>query len=401
MSIESQLGDLSLNEREPIKKKKGRPRKEQLVPSDAPQEEKKKRGRKKKPVVEEEVKQKKKRGRKAAVKYFSSSIRKKIPLTTIVEDSNNYILHLDVKEEDAVGDSITKVQVNDDMTSMVEKFNEEYSLGDDIKVEDLINEAEYAEISSHVDLNELYEQRLEYRDTQDQFLKTHLEGLRRTNDTNDVDQEGVRKDVQDKKRKKGYFEVYYDLLHNKDWLDKTDISCWWCCHGFDTVPLGLPVQFLSQHGKFRVRGVFCSFPCLVSYKNELKLHKYEYLIKYLFKKITGDFATKNDMKPAPPRCALKMFGGELTIDEFRASFTNHKIYKMVEYPMFISRDYVEEVDIVDLKNINTQVFKEHDASISTVRLDQKKVEEAKSRLSQYEHITRTSGNTIDKFLEIS
>jgi hypothetical protein len=92
-----------------VKRKKGRPRKikpeEELNNDGTPKEEivkeKKKRGRKKKevPVQEEVVKQKKKRGRKTAVKYFSSSIRKKMPLTTVMKDNDNYILHIDIKEE--------------------------------------------------------------------------------------------------------------------------------------------------------------------------------------------------------------------------------------------------------------------------------------------------------------
>jgi hypothetical protein len=84
-------------------KKKGRPRKNPLNMIEATTEniqvEKKKRGRKKKEKVEEEIKPKKKRGRKAAIKFFSSSIRKKIPLTTIIYDNDNYVLHLDIKEK--------------------------------------------------------------------------------------------------------------------------------------------------------------------------------------------------------------------------------------------------------------------------------------------------------------
>ena len=83
---------------EVVKRKKGRPRKNKPI-EELPKGEKKKRGRKKKEVVMGEIKLKKKRGRKAAVKYFSSSIRKKIPLTTVLQDNNNFILHLDINED--------------------------------------------------------------------------------------------------------------------------------------------------------------------------------------------------------------------------------------------------------------------------------------------------------------
>lgn len=394
MKIENQLSALTLDE--PVKRKKGRPRKEPV--ENIVQEEKKKRGRKKKLVVEEEVKPKKKRGRKAAVKYFSSSIRKKIPLTTVVEDSNNYILHLDIKDEDIPIHEETQKLEDNPINLMVKKFNDEYTLGDNLKVEDLIKEEDYKEISSQIDLNDLYEQRIESRDNEDKLLISRLEHLKKTDK---VVTEDSRNICQDKQRKKGFFELCYDFLHNTEWLERTDVSCWWCCHEFEDVPLGFPLHYVAQTKKFRVRGVFCSFACMVAYKNDLKMHKCEHLVKYLYKRLTGEFPTLLELKPAPPRCALKKFGGELSIDEFRQTTSKSKIYKMVEYPMFVAREYVEEVDIVDLKKINIQVFKDKSELSSEVRLDHKKIEEAKLRLSQYDHITKTSGNTIDKFISIS
>ena len=47
-----------------------------------------------------------------------------------------------------------------------------------------------------------------------------------------------------------------------------------------------------------------------------------------------------------------MFGGQLDINEFRENFKENKIFKMVEYPMFISNDYMEE--IVGSDNLNDQ-----------------------------------------------
>ena len=83
--------------------KKGRPKKiKDSNENDNVVHPPKKRGRKKKekPVIEgTEPKQKKKRGRKAAIKYFSSSIRKQIPLTTVIENTDNYLLHIDVKDD--------------------------------------------------------------------------------------------------------------------------------------------------------------------------------------------------------------------------------------------------------------------------------------------------------------
>ena len=46
-----------------------------------------------------------------AIKYFSSSIRKQIPLTTVIENTDNYLLHIDVKD-DIEKDTPNKEEVN-------------------------------------------------------------------------------------------------------------------------------------------------------------------------------------------------------------------------------------------------------------------------------------------------
>ena len=108
---------------------------------------------------------------------------------------------------------------------------------------------------------------------------------------------------------------------------------------------------------------------------------------------------KTNLNPAPPRCALKMFGGELSIDEFRQSIPNHKIYQMIEYPMVVSRDYIEEVDLQKVKSVNNVVFNSTDLSRIN-KLSEKQIEDVQNRVSDKQKNTITSGNTIDKFLKI-
>jgi hypothetical protein len=407
-----------------VKRKKGRPRKETTQGDVVKQpEEKKKRGRKKKEVVVEEVKQKKKRGRKAAVKYFSSSIRKKIPLTTVLQDNDNYILHLDVKDSEEKRDDID-YQVVDDTTkhlnidAVFEKLREENNLNlDELQKEyDELLENEQSIISEIInkedDLTELYEKRIEYREHQDCQLVNKLEMLHKNNNIIDkilTAEDGdikIEDDVEDEKyyqeknRKRGYFELLREFVKNEDWLYKTDVCCWWCCHNFDSVPIGIPMKYDEMRRKFQVKGVFCSFSCLVAYKNDhVRVRTDDYLIKFLYNKLTGAFLLDSRLEPAPPRCALKMFGGELTIDEFRNSFKENRIYKMIEYPMFVSKDYIEEVDIQNVKRVNQTVFTE--AYHKVTNLDDKRIEDARFRLSQIEKTTITLGNTIDKFIKIS
>jgi hypothetical protein len=475
MSVNANKDNMDLGE-EVVKRKKGRPRKNimsnepqpqsqqaQKVTSDTtpmqqyvehkPEPEKKKRGRKKKEVVVEEIKQKKKRGRKAAVKYFSSSIRKKIPLTTVIQDNNNYILHLDIKNENAdkksltydtlssafsdmqletsgdkLIDSVFEKLKNDEVENVKKEIREmldndqsiladyleknnkrEQQEEDDQEDEETDNTDHHCQETS---LRDLYEKRIEFRESQDKQLVNKLENLHQDEGflnellhESSSNQEGKdinsqRQEYQTTNRKQGYFELLYNFVHNEEWLAKTDVCCWWCCHRFDTIPLGLPMDFHARVKKFRVKGVFCSFACMMSYKADYHYGASDYLIKYLYKKITGEGCYGVNLEKAPPRCALKMFGGELTIEEFRNSSKEHKVYKMVEYPMYVSRDYVEEVDISNVKTINTRLFDEHTFN-RVVNLDEKRVQDAKHRLLQMEKTTVTLGNTIDKFIKMT
>jgi hypothetical protein len=67
--------------------------------------------------------------------------------------------------------------------------------------------------------------------------------------------------------------------------------------------------------------------------------------------------------------------------------------------MFVSKDYIEEVDIMNVKRVNQNVFAE--TQQISYNLDDKRIEDARNRLSQIEKTTVTLGNTIDKFIKIS
>jgi hypothetical protein len=458
MSVDKRLETINMEPQEAlVKRKKGRPRKvdvEQslsVVQEKKPVEEKKKRGRKKKEVVVEEIKQKKKRGRKAAVKYFSSSIRKKIPLTAVIQNNSNFILHLDVKDEDEGGDntcvtyetvkeklfSSTNLKTNgnssDDSSNIVDSVFEKLKneeINNEIDNESLLDVKKEIEqlldndkniLSDFLDndyhesdLRDLYEQRIKFRENQDKLLVKRFENIQKDDEAiqnliqkeiklskeHNVEQSSDEKQ-QELNRKKGFFEILYKFVHNPDWLHTTDVSCWWCCHEFDSVPIGLPVDFYARSKKFRVKGIFCGFACMMAFKNDsTKYDKKDALIKYMYKLLTGESNYNSNIKPAPTRWCLKKFGGDLTIEEFRNASKNHSIYKMVEYPMFVSKDFVEEVDVQNVKNANNKLFSDM-IIMRTVNLDERRIEDARVRLSQIEKSTVMTGNTIDKFIKFN
>jgi len=104
-----------------------------------------------------------------------------------------------------------------------------------------------------------------------------------------------------------------------EWNEKTDIACWWCCHKFDHIPIGIP-EFINKD-RFYLFGCFCSFNCMMSYNldlNDYKIWDRQANIYQMKNRI--DPNNKITIHPAPPRQTLQMFGGPLSIRDFRESF---------------------------------------------------------------------------------
>ena len=102
------------------------------------------------------------------------------------------------------------------------------------------------------------------------------------------------------------------------------ICCWWCCHPFEGEPLKLPHKCDVTTGKFTTCGNFCSWSCMKAYalgrygsSNSSSvvhnIHKYR-------KAMTAE-KVSSIIPVAPSRYALEMFGGPLSIEEFRKSGT--------------------------------------------------------------------------------
>jgi hypothetical protein len=103
------------------------------------------------------------------------------------------------------------------------------------------------------------------------------------------------------------------------WPEKTSICCWWCCHQFTNSPCTLPVKYDPLRKRFTFAGVFCSWNCTKAYnleRNDYAMYNRSQLITLLVQQMHGICSAIN-IKTAPPRQCLKMFGGYMSIDEFR------------------------------------------------------------------------------------
>ena len=74
------------------------------------------------------------------------------------------------------------------------------------------------------------------------------------------------------------------FIETDNWIDKTDVCCWWCCHKFDSIPVGLPVDYNAKLRKFRVKGVFCSFACMLA-NGDINI-KTKSMVIHLYKQLT-------------------------------------------------------------------------------------------------------------------
>lgn len=138
---------------------------------------------------------------------------------------------------------------------------------------------------------------------------------------------------------------YYNETFNKEinTKSKSDYACWWCCHKFSGLPIGVPNKLLNN--KYNVFGNFCSFNCASAYIHELKDWNVSERLSLLHQMYFSIYNVEQyeTIKSAPKKEILKMFGGTLTIEEFRQSTNNQfRDYRLIVPPMSSIIPLVEE-----------------------------------------------------------
>jgi hypothetical protein len=98
----------------------------------------------------------------------------------------------------------------------------------------------------------------------------------------------------------------------------TGVWCHHCAHPFDGIPVMLPTMRCAVSKRFEVHGVFCSFNC--AKRRAIDMNKPRSLeicalVSDFYKCIIG---VRERVIAAPPKIALKVFGGTMTIEEFRS-----------------------------------------------------------------------------------
>ena len=376
--VESESESENLKNVEVIIEKKKRGRKPKPK-SDIVVEEKipKQRGRKKiiKEIVEED-KVPKKRGRRPKEKVYSV---KELPKTFFEENKNEtLILHLPIKlsdktvqkEPDPNNNNMDYSLYNDDNSILGEiqedinilptqknLMEKKYSLNlfeDDYyefnNKEDLLDK-NISEINNNNNNNN---NNISDKDNEYTELKKNKENNGENNGENSIEdrEENIKPNKVIKKNLRNILYEFINANNEKTWPESTNIHCWWCCHQFTNTPCALPEYYKKD--KFYVSGCFCSFNCCASYnfsKNDDNIWERFSLLNLLYKKLYNQKFVKISL--APPRETLKIFGGYLSIEEFReVLIKNEKTYSVVKPPLISIIPKIEENISQNVKSKN-------------------------------------------------
>jgi hypothetical protein len=97
-----------------------------------------------------------------------------------------------------------------------------------------------------------------------------------------------------------------------------ELLCQHCCLKPESNPVPMCIEYEKKTDTYFCQGFFCSFACAKAYiLDSFRFTAGEPLL-FLDHLAFNAFGHKADIIPAPPRNRLKMFGGDLSVAEFRS-----------------------------------------------------------------------------------
>lgn len=148
-------------------------------------------------------------------------------------------------------------------------------------------------------------------------------------------------------------------LRNLNKYEYINSVCWNCCHFLDKncIPVPLPIKYDEIKNIFVCYGIFCSFNCALLYNITYKIKDSSHLLYYLYKKCNIKNLTDNYFTQAPPRETLQMFGGILTIEQYRQNFKTLNTFDIYTYPViFVNREIHQHIKYNYQDNSNNSNF---------------------------------------------
>ena len=97
-------------------------------------------------------------------------------------------------------------------------------------------------------------------------------------------------------------------------------ACFWCCHPFSWNSFVLPINYDFYINQYVSEGNFCSPECSLAwcYKDISLTDSQRWIRHSLLRELYSDLYKNNEnIIPAPDKRCLRMFGGTLSIDQYR------------------------------------------------------------------------------------
>jgi hypothetical protein len=113
------------------------------------------------------------------------------------------------------------------------------------------------------------------------------------------------------------------------------VWCWWCCHPFEGPEKHYPHKYDDRRRRFSTTGHFCSWSCVKAWaidRGGARAGECQMYIALMRKHEYGRYVP---CFAAPKRQALQVFGGTLTIEEFRAGFQKEPVSVLLPYEAYI------------------------------------------------------------------
>lgn len=346
-SDDSDMESLSVKDSEDGKKKRGR--KPKTKDQDEEEKVQKKRGRKPKAKdLNEEEKKPKKRGRKPKEKVYSV---KELPKTFFEENKNEtLILHLPIKLNDK--EDKNNPQPSNDQNNQYLLFSDTVSSPTNVISSNMLPtqmnlmEKQVQKKTIQEEIQLFFDSSTDSSEVKEQNKQSTTEVVSFFPNSKENTQETYREDdSRHRITKKNLKNIMYEFINannDKKWLENTNIYCWWCCHPFSNMPCSLPEYYKKD--KFYVSGCYCSFNCAASYnfsKNDDSIWERYSLLNLMYKKIFNKKFVKIHL--APPRETLTIFGGYLSIEEFREyTLKNEKTFQVIKPPLISIIPKIEE-----------------------------------------------------------
>ena len=139
--------------------------------------------------------------------------------------------------------------------------------------------------------------------------------------------------------------ISYDNEYKSIPQNNKSSNCFWCCHSIDNhMAYSMPYNYDVVNDNYFVFGSFCSLQCANAYNFSVhgssdKVWEINSWIQMLAKR----YGFTNTIRPAPSRYLLKMFGGNLTIEEFREAHLNSDKTYILNIPPMISINSSSEI----------------------------------------------------------